>query len=65
MLMLTPSFNSKIPSIASEVKMLFEKKQFKLSILQRKYDGYLLHQCNVVMQSINAESLEINNTTIL
>ena len=63
--MLTPSFNSKIPSIASEVKMLFEKKQFKLSILQRKYDGYLLHQCNVVMQSINAESLEINNTTIL
>ena len=54
MLMLTPSFNSKIPSIASEVKMLFEKKQFKLSILQRKYDGYLLHQCNVVMQSINA-----------
>ena len=65
MLMLTPSFNSKIPSIASEVKMLFEKKQFKLSILQRKYDGYLLHQCNVVMQSINAESLEIDNTTIL
>ena len=65
MLMLTPSFNSTIPSIASEVEMLFKKKQLKLSILQRKYDGYILHHCNVVMQSIIAESLEIDNTTIL